>query len=264
MTITDDMVRRAINAYDDGRGGCCEFDWMRAALTAALSDRSPTTKSEWLSLLTDLKMPDGSNALGQSAEFAADRLAEGLAALGCVAPMGEEGLHPDTAALVRDFAAALAAKLRKSEIKYGYTNGWLTQNWAGECHAHLYDHLDKGDPLDAAAYCAFMWRRGWSTISVPTHMRKIKEKAAAESRQPAAGAHSLPDRATDDPFDPAAIRNAAIEEAAQIAENNNWTEWRYGANGKLEHAPQIIANAIRSLKSSPTAGTPANKETTNG
>lgn len=32
--ITDDMIRRACNAYGNSSGGC-EFDWMRAALTAA-------------------------------------------------------------------------------------------------------------------------------------------------------------------------------------------------------------------------------------
>lgn len=64
---------------------------------------------------------------------------------------------------VADFAAALAAKLRKSEEKYGYDHGWLTADWEEECRRHLREHLEKGDPLDVAAYCMFMWRRGWST-----------------------------------------------------------------------------------------------------
>lgn len=72
-------------------------------------------------------------------------------------------LHPATARLVRDFAQALAAKLMKAQTKYGYTNGWLTQDWETECRQSLQSHIEKGDPLDVAAYAAFMWRRGWST-----------------------------------------------------------------------------------------------------
>lgn len=74
-----------------------------------------------------------------------------------------KGLHPTTRALVQEFANALATKLKSAEEKYGYSNGWATQDWEVECRRHLYEHIDKGDPLDVAAYCAFMWRRGWST-----------------------------------------------------------------------------------------------------
>ena len=74
-------------------------------------------------------------------------------------------LDPATADLVRDFANALAAKLARAQKKYGYTDGWATQDWKDECRQHLREHLAKGDPLDVAAYCAFMWRRGWSTVS---------------------------------------------------------------------------------------------------
>lgn len=74
-----------------------------------------------------------------------------------------DALHPDTARLVEEFASALAGKLRAAEIKYGHTNGWLTEDWEHLCREHLEKHMQKGDPLDVAAYCAFMWRRGWST-----------------------------------------------------------------------------------------------------
>jgi hypothetical protein len=73
------------------------------------------------------------------------------------------GLHPDTAKLVHEFANALADKLHAAEIKYGYTNGWLTDDWQNQCRGQLHEHISKGDPLDVAAYCAFMWQRGWST-----------------------------------------------------------------------------------------------------
>lgn len=72
-------------------------------------------------------------------------------------------LHPATQALVRDFSTAMAAKLRKAEEKYGYSNGWTSPHWEAECREHLYEHAAKGDPLDVAIYCAFMWKHSWST-----------------------------------------------------------------------------------------------------
>ncbi len=83
------------------------------------------------------------------------------------------GLHPSTTRMVEQFAQALAAKLRKAEIKYGYSNGWLTQPWEDECRKHLREHLERGDPLDVAAYCAFMWHRKWSTADT---MRQERDR----------------------------------------------------------------------------------------
>jgi hypothetical protein len=73
------------------------------------------------------------------------------------------GLHPATAALVREFSDALASKLRAAEIKYGHTTGWLDDDWEGECQSDMIAHVMKGDPLDVAAFAAFCWKRGWST-----------------------------------------------------------------------------------------------------
>jgi hypothetical protein len=75
-----------------------------------------------------------------------------------------EALHPDTRDLIERLSWALGAKLRRAEVKYKYTNGWLTDNWEAECRVHLQRHLEKGDPLDVVAYAAFMWARGWSTL----------------------------------------------------------------------------------------------------
>ena len=72
-------------------------------------------------------------------------------------------LHPATKSLVQMFAAAMASKLREAEEKYGYSDGWRTQDWEDECRQHMLDHMNKGDPRDVAIYAAFMWRRGWST-----------------------------------------------------------------------------------------------------
>lgn len=78
-----------------------------------------------------------------------------------------EGMHPDTATLVINFAEALAAKLRKAEIKYGYDSDWKKEGWQGQCLAHFHQHIGKGDPLDVAAYCAFMWHHKWPTAASP-------------------------------------------------------------------------------------------------
>lgn len=72
-------------------------------------------------------------------------------------------LNPNTARLVISFAEALAEKLRRAEVKYGYRDGWLTQDWEQSCREDLMMHVAKGDPLDVAAFCAFMWKRGWPT-----------------------------------------------------------------------------------------------------
>ena len=82
-------------------------------------------------------------------------------------PTDAGALHPDTASLVDRFAAALKEKLLKAQQKYGYTNLWANDDWQDECRAKLYEHLQKGDPRDAANYCAFMWHHEWSTARSP-------------------------------------------------------------------------------------------------
>lgn len=74
-----------------------------------------------------------------------------------------EGLDPSTARLVVRFAQAMAEKLRAAEVKYGYSNLWLDDDWMDECRAKLREHLEKGDPRDVANYCAFLWHHGEST-----------------------------------------------------------------------------------------------------
>ena len=78
-------------------------------------------------------------------------------------------LHPKTAALVDRFAAALKEKLAAAEEKYGYSNGWATDDWMGECRKELRKHVAKGDPLDVAAYCAFLWHHGEATTGPCPH-----------------------------------------------------------------------------------------------
>ncbi|HBQ6346864.1 TPA: hypothetical protein L8N76_001698 [Klebsiella pneumoniae] len=78
-------------------------------------------------------------------------------------PVMPLGLHPDTQKLVTDFCTALAEKLYKAQLKYGYDADWKQDGWPSQCQAHFHQHIAKGDPRDVAAYCAFMWWHGWST-----------------------------------------------------------------------------------------------------
>ncbi len=74
-------------------------------------------------------------------------------------------LHPRTRDLVARFSDALALKLARAERKYGYSDGWASDDWLDACRADLARHVAKGDPLDVAAYCAFLWHHGASTQS---------------------------------------------------------------------------------------------------
>lgn len=74
-----------------------------------------------------------------------------------------EGLHPATQSLVKRFALALAHKLHAAEQKYGYSDGWRSPDWMDECRQKLREHIDKGDPRDVAAYCAFLWHHEQGT-----------------------------------------------------------------------------------------------------
>jgi hypothetical protein len=66
-------------------------------------------------------------------------------------------LHPETAEFVRRFAVALAVKLRRAEIKYGYAAGWADPGRGDELRAKLGEHMLKGDPLDVAIFAGFLW-----------------------------------------------------------------------------------------------------------
>lgn len=88
----------------------------------------------------------------------------------------EQELHPNTKALVYRFALAMADKLAAAEAKYGYQDNWRSNDWEDECREQLKRHIEKGDPVDVANYCAFLWIHNWPTI------RTIKEE------NPSAGA----------------------------------------------------------------------------
>jgi hypothetical protein len=91
-----------------------------------------------------------------------------------------DGLNPQTSALVDRFAAAMKAKLRNAELKYGYQDGWLENNWQDDWQRQVAEHLAKGDPLDVANFMAFGWHHGWATPAPSSHaLREALEDVEA-------------------------------------------------------------------------------------
>lgn len=83
-------------------------------------------------------------------------------------------LHPSTTCLVLDTANMMAQKLYRSQVKYGFKNGWQDTQWekpkdgaivtgAETCRSHAFGHMLKGDPIDVANYMAFMMYHGWDS-----------------------------------------------------------------------------------------------------
>ncbi|KGX96474.1 hypothetical protein Y023_5062 [Burkholderia pseudomallei A79D] len=72
---------------------------------------------------------------------------------------------------MRRFTRALANKLLAAQRKYGYSDNWMRDGWADECRAELMRHIQKGDPRDVAAYCAFLWHHNESTAPSPIDER---------------------------------------------------------------------------------------------
>lgn len=62
------------------------------------------------------------------------------------APVVPAELHPDTLKLVTDFCSALAEKLYKAQLKYGYDADWKQDGWPSQCQADFQQHIAKGDP----------------------------------------------------------------------------------------------------------------------
>jgi len=78
--------------------------------------------------------------------------------------------------LVDQFARALKEKLVESEIKYGWQNGWMKDDWKADLLNDIRKHVEKGDPRDVAAYCAFAWHHGWSLVAEKSVAEPAEEK----------------------------------------------------------------------------------------
>lgn len=114
------------------------------------------------------------------AKFARSALTAGEKADAVALEHFPANLHPRTADLVKRFAVALAKKLRLAEEKYGFSDGWADNHWEQKCLAHFHSHIEKGDPLDVAAYCAFMRHHGWIT-SLPATPATSRDRLAREA-----------------------------------------------------------------------------------
>lgn len=68
-------------------------------------------------------------------------------------------------------------------MKYGYSAGWLRDDWEDECSQKLYEHLEKGDPRDVANFCTFMWHHGWATKQTRQPTPQAQEEPECERCQ---------------------------------------------------------------------------------
>lgn len=98
-----------------------------------------------------------------------------------VVPVVPEGLNPETTDLVLRFASALADKLYKAEQKYGRSTDWMKDDWYDDCLQSLWEHIEKGDPRDVAAYCAFMWYHGWVTTDYDRNVQNACRAAMLQA-----------------------------------------------------------------------------------
>lgn len=179
-------------------------------------------------------------------------------------------LHTRTKDLVVRFASALAEKLYRAEEKYGYSDGWIEDDWLDECRDKLNEHVAKGDPRDVAAYCAFLWHHG-SYTAAPTATASQESAPGQEAvawhdptnRNP--GQSVTFDKASRDkwphlypvplylaPPTSTAIAAMVIKQAAEKCEEWAKTAEHFGFDGD--------ADQYRKLKSEILALTPANAE----
>lgn len=72
-----------------------------------------------------------------------------------------------TEELVDRFAEAMKTKLLVAQLLYGYYDGWKDTTWHATCLDQFHSHIAKGDPVDVANYCAFMYHHAWPTNGKP-------------------------------------------------------------------------------------------------
>lgn len=133
------------------------------------------------------------------------------------APVMPGELHPDTQKLVADFCTALAEKLYKAQLKYGYDADWKQDGWPSQCQAHFHQHIAKGDPRDVAAYCAFMWYHGWKTKPAP-----VAVPDDIDARMKNAGMLSAAEIIAGQPID-AFMKHAGVVDLESLCK---WAEMR--------------------------------------
>ncbi len=142
----------------------------------------------------------------------------------------ECGFTDPLADLVSRFSTALLEKLRAAEAKYGYSDGWLKTDWPDDLRRDIRRHVDKGDPRDVAAYCAFAWHHEWS-LALPADERAGAEPVASFPR---ATGSALKGGWTIDP--------AYLEKVQAEVEAEGWdTQWE-AVQTVLLHAERTLAS----------------------
>ena len=131
------------------------------------------------------------------------------------APVVPEGLNPETTDLVLRFASALADKLYKAEQKYGRSTDWMKDDWYDDCLQSLWEHIEKGDPRDVAAYCAFMWYHGWVTTDYDRNVQNACRAAMLQELQKSAG-ESNNCRSNENVQDPQASNSPVITDGEMV------------------------------------------------
>ncbi|HYD35928.1 MAG TPA: hypothetical protein VD999_07760 [Vitreimonas sp.] len=147
------------------------------------------------------------------------------------------GLNNHTKKLVVLFAQALANKLYKAELKYGYSAGWLNDDWMDECRQKLMEHIHKGDPRDVAAYCAFLWYHNELTTPVQQQGEPVVELEwitilkkelflAKHTRSFTFGRNEVIELLGASPLTADASFNQGVELAAKKVEDFGCEEWK--------------------------------------
>jgi hypothetical protein len=74
------------------------------------------------------------------------------------------GLSIATASAAARFALAMVDKLGAAEAKYDWQDAWRGDG-AELIRAELVRHIAKGDPVDVANFCLFLWALGERTVA---------------------------------------------------------------------------------------------------
>ncbi|SXK31217.1 RelE family toxin-antitoxin system [Klebsiella pneumoniae] len=160
--MTPENILALVEALESEKRICAT--WRKTAEANSEKLEKAQAKADVYDMLRDdYGLREKGVGLADFVDWQANRIAELESRTVKPAPVIPSELHPDTQKLVTDFCTALAEKLYKAQLKYGYDADWKQDGWPSQCQTHFHQHIAKGDPRDVAAYCAFMWWHGWST-----------------------------------------------------------------------------------------------------
>lgn len=78
--------------------------------------------------------------------------------------------------MLNEFFYTIGQKMAKAQEKYNYNDDWARADWGDECRSELRKHIAKGDPVDAAIYCAFLQHHNEPTAKpMPTSAVRVGE-----------------------------------------------------------------------------------------